>query len=138
MFKIKAVLLSFVLVLISPLALATDATPKVYSVLFYADWCGSCKVLDPAIEKARGQSDLDNAPVLFVRLDLTDATKRHQAQLMAHALGLGEFYKKNAGSTGFMLLINAETKTVISRITKVSDAKEITSKIKEAISNSAS
>ena len=102
-------------------------------MLFYADWCGSCKILDPAIQKARGQSDLDNEPVLFVRLDLTDATKRYQAGLMANALGLSEFYDKNAGATGFLLLVDAESKEIIKRLTKTMDAKSITEEVRSAI-----
>lgn len=132
-----AVLTAFIL-LTTQLARASDHEPEVFGVLFYADWCGSCKILDPAIEKARGKSDLDNAPILFVRLDLTDATKRHQSSLMAHALGLKEFYEKNAGATGFMLLVDAETKEIISKLTKTSDAKAITAQIKNAVSKASS
>lgn len=119
--------------LLSPFAHADDHKPEVMGVLFYADWCGSCKILDPAIEKARGKSDLDNDAILFVRLDLTDATKRHQSELMAHALGLGDFYQKNAGATGFMLLVDAETKEVITRLTKDMDATKITAQVGKAI-----
>ena len=133
----KAALISILIVFTSLSSQASKANledPEIYSILFYADWCGSCKVLDPAIVKARGKSDLDNESVLFVRLDLSDATKRHQSSLIAHALGLGKFYKDNGGATGFMLLVDAETKEVISTVTKKSDAKAITSQIKSAIS----
>ena len=124
----------FLALTITPqLAAADSGEPEVYGVLFYADWCGSCKILDPAIQKARGQSDLDNDPVLFVRLDLTDATRRYQAGLMASALGLGEFYDRNAGATGFLLLVDAETKEVIKRLTKTMDAKSITEEVRSAI-----
>ena len=102
-------------------------------VLFYADWCGSCKVLDPAIQKARGQYDLDNQPVLFVRLDLTDATDRYQAGLMASAIGLGDYYANNHGATGFMLLVDAETGEILSRLTKDMDAKAISNSVQQAI-----
>ena len=136
--KLKTMLLVVFIVCSSHLVQASEEKAEVYSVLFYADWCGSCKVLDPNIEKARGQSDLDNKSVLFVRLDLTDATKRHQSSLMADALGLGNFYKENAGATGFALLVDAETKKIITKITKKSDAKVISSQIKSAISQASS
>lgn len=125
--------LAIAMTMVPTLAIAETEQPEVLGVLFYADWCGSCKVLDPAIQKARGKSDLDNAPVLFVRLDLTDATRRYQASLMASALGLGDFYEKNAGATGFMLLVDAETKEVISRLTKTMDAAAITNEVIAAI-----
>ena len=119
--------------IVPTLAVAETEQPEVLGVLFYADWCGSCKVLDPEIQKARGKSNLDHEPVLFVRLDLTDATQRYQAGLMASSLGLGDFYEKNAGATGFMLLVDAETKEVISMLTKTMDAAAITSEVKAAI-----
>jgi len=118
---------------LAPLANAIEQKPEVLGVLFYADWCGSCKVLDPIIKKARGKADLDNDAILFVRLDLTDATQRHQSALMAHTLGLSDFYNKNGGATGFMLLVNAETKEVITRLTKNMNATEITKQVRNAI-----
>ncbi len=120
------------------LALSADQKPEVLGILFYADWCGSCKILDPEIEKARGKSDLDNDAILFVRLDLTDATRRHQSELMAHALGVGDFYQENGGATGFMLLVDAETKEVISKLTKSMDSADITVEIHDAIAKAAS
>jgi len=121
------------LTLFAPLANAIEQKPEVLGVLFYADWCGSCKVLDPIIKKARGKANLDNDAILFVRLDLTDATQRHQSALMAHTLGLSDFYNKNGGATGFMLLVNAETKEVITRLTKNMNATEITKQVRNAL-----
>ena len=132
MLRLVAVL---ALVMLASPAPATTETqePEVLGVLFYADWCGSCKVLEPEIEKARGKADLDNEAVLFVRLDLTDATRRHQAAMLASSLGLGESFARNGGATGFMLLVDADTKEVISMVTKKSDAAEITDQVKAAI-----
>ena len=124
---------TFVLLAFSTINQAAAAEPEVIGVLFYADWCGSCKVLDPAIQKARDKSDLDNDEVLFVRLDLTDATTRYQSELMAQALGIDGFYKENEGSTGFMVLVDADTKIVITRLTKQMDASEITKRVHGAI-----
>ncbi len=52
---------------------------------------------------------------------------------MASSLGLGNFYEQNAGATGFMLLVDAETKEIISMLTKSMDAGAITSEVKAAI-----
>jgi len=115
---------------------ASDPQPEVLGVLFYADWCNSCKVLDPELAKAREESNLDTESVLFVRLDLTDETTSLQSHFLASQLGIGEFYAENAGSTGFLLLVDAETKEVLTRITKTSDADEITNVIRKAIQHS--
>ncbi len=131
---LRLVALLALVILASP-ALAANETqePEVLGVLFYADWCGSCKVLEPEIDKARGKADLDNEAVLFVRLDLTDATRSHQASMLASSLGLGEAFAQKAGATGFMLLVDAETKEVISMVTRKSDAAAIADQVKAAI-----
>ncbi len=114
-------------------AKAETVTDKaiLYAVAFHADWCGGCKVLGPNIKKARGQADLDNKNVLFIKLDLTDATTRHQATLMASVLGLEDFYKENNGKTGFVLLVNSKTGETLGKLTKDMDSKQIITMIKE-------
>ena len=42
---------------------------KTKAVLIYADWCGSCKILDPQIEKARAMGHIPGLE--FVVLDYT-------------------------------------------------------------------
>ncbi len=44
--------------------------PEAVALIFHADWCGSCKAMDPKIKEAR--KDLGDASALFVVLDLTD------------------------------------------------------------------
>ena len=105
----------------------------VYAVLMYADWCGSCKALDPKIVQARENDALDEKDVLFITLDLTDETTSHQAAMMAEALDIAEFYETNGGKTGFMVLINSKNGEPISRITKSLDAEGISKHINEAI-----
>lgn len=133
-----ASLLFFALLTNSALAATESNKPEVLGVLFYADWCGSCKVLDPTIEKARDQFNLDNESVLFIRLDLTDETDRYQSSLMAHALGIDAFYTDNAGATGFMLLVDADTGAVITRLTKAMDAEQISLSVQSAIAQASS
>ena len=122
----------------APLTGVADEKPEVMGVLYYADWCGSCKILEPELEAARSGADLDTDAILFVTLDLTDATTSYQAGLLANQLDLGELYTVNAGATGYMVLVDAETKEVISRVTKSSDATEITGIIKDAIAQASS
>ena len=113
--------------------LADDTAPGIYVVEFHADWCGSCKVLGPEIDKARGKAGLDDSLALFVTLDLTDATKRHQSALLANALGLGEFFQQNAGKTGFAVLVDAKTGEVKGKLTKDMNANAIIESIQSFI-----
>jgi len=50
--------------------------------------------------------------------------------MMASALGLGNVLKENQG-TGFILLIDANTKKVLEKFTKEHDLKTIAGKINE-------
>lgn len=112
---------------------SSTAKPAVYGVLFYADWCGSCKALDPKITQARQEAMLDTQDVLFVTLDLTDDVTKHQAALMAATLGISDVYESNAGKTGFMLLLNAENGEKLSQLTKKLEPGDIATRIQEAV-----
>ena len=48
----------------------TKIDTKVVAVLTYADWCGSCKILDPKIKAM--QAAMEKQGVEFVKLDYTD------------------------------------------------------------------
>ena len=112
---------------------AGHAHTTVYAVAFHADWCGSCKLIKPNMVKARGKAGLDNKDVLFVTLDLTNDTTRHQSKLLAGALGLGDFYETNAGKTGFVLLVDGKSGKHLGKITKDMDAGVIITEISKHI-----
>ena len=116
----------FVLCTLSGLpAWAKSAEPELFIIKFHADWCGSCQLLGPKIEKARGKAGLDDSAALFIKLDLTDSTTRNQAAMMASALGLGKYFSDNAGKTGFAILVDPESKEIKGRITKDMSAETI-------------
>ncbi len=114
---------------------STAAKPAVYGVLFYADWCGSCKALDPKVAEARKEAKLDNQDILFVTLNLTDETTKHQATMMATTLGISDLYDSNAGKTGFMLLLNAETGEKLAQLTMKMEVGDIATRIQESVNS---
>ena len=104
--------------------------PRLIAVKFHGDWCGSCKKMGPVFSDL--QNKLDGSPVLFVELDLTNNTTKHQAQMMAAALGLTKTYLENPG-TGFILLIDAASKKVTARLTADMTFKEMSAVIQDRI-----
>ncbi len=83
------------------------STPKLIAVKFHADWCGSCKKMGPVFEDLRNK--FDQKPVLFVQMDFTNSTTRHQSQLLGAALGISPIIEENQG-TGFILLLDSQQK----------------------------
>jgi thiol-disulfide isomerase/thioredoxin len=133
---IKHTLLTAAFILATGLSVASADSaeavePKTVALLFYADWCGSCKALDPLVKEAR--SELDNEPVLFVTLDHTDPATSRQAAMMARALGLEEVYKEHAGRTGFLLLVDRDSKQALSPITRETTPEKIKRAIEQSL-----
>lgn len=116
--------------LLPSLSEAMTKSPTLHAVTFYADWCNSCKTLEPNVEKARAEYGLDTQNVLFTTFDLTDDASKNQSALNAASLGLGEVYDGNKGKTGHMLIIDSEGNQ-IAKVTKKSTPEEIGALIKE-------
>lgn len=131
----KHIILTLMLAMMATIPFNTkandDAKAPIYAVKFHADWCGSCQKIAPQLAKARGKHDLDSKNVLFVTLDLTNKLTTNQATLLANAIGLGELYAANDGKTGFMLLVDSESKETLGKITKDMNADDITALISE-------
>ena len=99
--------------------------PKVLAVMFHADWCSTCKVLEPKINQVK--RDFQNQPVLFTQFDLTDDFTKDQAARYAALLGLEDLYRENSNKTGFMFLIEWPSKRVLGKITKEKTPEQIKS-----------
>ncbi len=108
--KLPVALLSALVALVLPsIAGAGEMKAKYTAVKFHADYCGSCQKISefmPALQK-----ELMDQPLLFVEFDFTDDTSKHQSQLLASKLGLGEVYAGNEG-TGFILVVDSEGKVL--------------------------
>jgi|SaaInl0LU_22_DNA_1037365.scaffolds.fasta_scaffold04735_3 thiol-disulfide isomerase/thioredoxin len=102
------------------------AKPELLIVKFHADWCGSCKAIGPALEDLANK--LDGKATLFVELNFTNNTTKHQSNMLASALGIEKIVSSNSG-TGFVLVIDSKTKEVKAKFTKLQTTKEMGKKI---------
>jgi hypothetical protein len=109
------------------------AVPKIIAVYVYADWCPNCKILSPALEQARIHGALDQKPVLFVTLNLTDKPHIQQSILLASALGIGEFLRAQGSATGYVAILDATTKREVTRFDRSSSAEQIETIILKAL-----
>lgn len=106
------------------------------AVLIYADWCGSCKTLDPKIKKIQSMGTIPG--VEFVTLDYT-AKDADAFYAQAEAAGVGaavKTYLDGTVKTGQLLLIDVDDQKVLSKITKTFEPQEILTAIKEAVAAS--
>lgn len=96
----------------------------------HADWCAASKVIGPMFNDLKNR--FDGREVLFVDLDFTNNTSRYQSDLLATALGVDRSVKKHAG-TGFILLVDAQTKQVVEKFTRRQSFEEMVNLVKDRL-----
>ncbi|MEP1142325.1 MAG: thioredoxin family protein [Henriciella sp.] len=105
---------------------------RVLAVLSYADWCGSCKALDPKVKAVQAANSFDG--VEFATIDFTS---RDADAFFADAetLGVGDTMRSTFSEqikTGRLYLVNLDTGEVISTVDKSMDEAAITAAITDA------
>ena len=105
--------------------------PKVLAVKFHADWCGSCKTIEPRFRDLHDK--FDGKQVAFVTLDVTNRTKSLQAEMLAARLELDHTWKRPEPDTGFILVIDAQSGAVRDKLTKKHCIKQMSSAIDDAL-----
>ena len=115
------------LTLLTPAQADRNPAPEFIAVKMYADWCGSCKILDPRL--AQVQPEFSGGNILFVRFDFTDAKAVHQSGMLAGTLGLDRLYAMNARKTGYLAIVDRATGDVVERITKDHSEQEIRARL---------
>ena len=83
-----------------------DGAPQAIVVKMHADWCPSCKALEPTLAELK--AELSGEPVLFLTLDISDAANTEQSRLLAETLGIETIMKKN-NKTGLVLVYDPKT-----------------------------
>lgn len=108
-------------------------TAKTKAVLVYADWCGSCKVLDPKIEKVKSMGAIPG--VEFVVLDYTakDADAFYASAKAAGVEAALRTHLEGTIKTGQLLLVDMDDQTVRGVVKKDMDAPAILGKIQEVV-----
>lgn len=109
----------------------TEAQTK--AVLIYADWCGSCKILDPRIKAVKESGQFDES-VEFVTLDYTNRDEEafyKAAKKAGVKKAVRSAFDGKSVKTGQMFLINAEGTEILGKITKKHSEKEIAEAIAE-------
>ncbi len=125
-----AALALFGLMALPAVQTASAESGKTSLVLFYADWCPNCKILDPKLKEAL--SDIDQDKLSMVTFDYTDRERILASKDLAAAKGLTDLQKSYGAKTGFAVLADESGKE-ISVISSEDSAEIIHDKIVAAI-----
>ena len=82
-------------------------SPKLYAVLFSADYCSACKAIAPKVMAL--QDKLDAKDVKFVKFDFSNSESKDKNKEIAKKLGLNDVLASNNG-TGYVVLVDAKSK----------------------------
>jgi len=109
---------------------------KTRAVLVYADWCGSCKALDPKIKAVQAMGVMPG--VDYVTLDYTDknADNFYAQAAMAGVEDAVRTELDGTIKTGVLLLVDLDDARVISKVTKADEPAQIAAKIQAALAAS--
>lgn len=116
----------------APAAVQNVGDAKLAAVLTYADWCSSCKILDPKLRTVKAETEFPGTA--FVTLDYTarDGEAMFKA---ADAAGVGEAVRAHLADeikTGLLLLVDVDDKKVLDVVRKNMSEAEITAAIAKA------
>lgn len=101
---------------------SAEKSTKLYALTFHADYCGACKKLKPNVMEL--QTKTEGESVEWVSFDFTSAESKEKSKELATELGVADLYKENQ-ATGFVLLVNADTKEKVGKLTSKQSSDEM-------------
>jgi len=93
--------------------------PDVYVVMFRADYCAPCKIVEPALNQAL--SSLADPRIEYVHIDIGAGNGERNAHLVFDR-GLVKQYNKWLGVTGFAAIVDGDTKQTLGCVNMTYDA----------------
>lgn len=107
---------------------AVNPTPSLYVVMFRADWCAPCKVVEPNLVKAA--SMLADPTIEYLTFDITDPQRSEVSAHRAFDRQLVAQYNSWMGVTGFAAIIDGDTKQTLGCVTMLYDAQSTATHIR--------
>lgn len=137
---IKFIFLPLLLVLGMGVATQAQQPPEMYVVIFRADWCGPCKIVEPNLDRAL--RILNDPAIKVVMIDVSDSPRIERSAHIAFDHQIAAQYNQWYGVTGFAAMIDADTKNTLGCVNMMYDAGAMASHIRNlktyAVANQAS
>jgi len=102
-------------------------TPDVYVVMFSADWCAPCRIVEPRLNQVL--LTLRDPGIEYVNIDIS----KGNGDLNAHTVfdrGLVAQYNTWLGVTGFAAIVDGDTKRTLGCVNMTYDTQSMTSHIR--------
>lgn len=104
-------------------AQASTQNPDLYVVMFRADWCGPCKIVEPNINNA--MKILKDPSIEVVNIDITNPSLSEIGAHRAFDREIVPQYNNWLGITGFAAIIDADTKNTLGCVNMMYDAQSM-------------
>ncbi len=110
-------------------ALAAQPNPSdMYVVMYRADWCGPCKIVEPALQKAL--KTLDDPDIHYITFDFTTSARQEISANKAFDHQIVSQYNQWFLLTGFAAIIDADTKNTLGCVNLMYDSATMTQHIR--------
>lgn len=109
-------------------AAAYGPTPDVYVVMFKADWCAPCKIVEPNL--AQAMTLLRDPGIEYVEIDISNPGLSEIGAHKAFDRNIVAQYNSWLGVTGFAAVIDGDTKQTLGCINMLYDAQSAATHIK--------
>ncbi len=93
--------------------------PDMYVVVFRADWCAPCRVLEPKLKMAIQR--LNDSKIEYVEIDISNPGLSEIGAHRAFDREIVSQYNKWLGVTGFAVMIDADTKQTLGCVNRSYD-----------------
>ena len=107
-----------------------EIAPTIKAVMFYADNCGSCKILDPKLQEA--MTIINDEKLELVKFDFSNKDKIAMTRDLAKNAEVDNILQEYGAKTGFVVLVNQKGE-VVEKLTKKDDTAEIAGKLAMSI-----
>ncbi len=106
---------------------------RVAAVLIRADWCSSCKIIEPKLTEVKIDGPIDG--LQHITMDYTDRDK-DAFYAAAEKLGVGDAVRDHLEGdvkTGIILLVDMETKSVVADLRKELSEDELKAAMEKSV-----
>jgi len=112
----------------SNISASAQERPDMYVVMFRADWCAPCKIVEPNLDRAL--KTLGDPGIQFINIDITDPPRSERSAHLAFDAAIVKQYNQWYGITGFAAIIDADTKNTLGCVNMLYDVGAMTAHIK--------